>query len=156
MKNIFIVGLIVLFGVGVFIFINGSEVDEKTPDPVAEDVQLNDEVITPKLVESIDWMIDQANPEITDPDDYKQYEQAISIEVVFNNGAKERYELGTAYGCAEEESVSDNRFTEVNCYFAASGAQFVILETDNYFVIEKHSDDASGRTDGTTEVVLEI
>lgn len=113
-----------------------------------------------KKVESVGWTIEAANPGITNPDDYKQYEQAISIDVTFTDNTTQTYELGNAYGCtdssAEARLDDKNVLGKVTCYFSLTGVDFVAYAKDDGLVVEKHADDASGRTSGTKEVLLNL
>lgn len=111
-------------------------------------------------VENIEWIIAPANPEVNDPDDYKQYEQAVAINITTLGGMIKNFELGTAYGCNDQNSelvVEDSKkvYGKVNCYFAATGANFIAYEQEGKFMVEKFTDDASGVTDGKTEILLE-
>ncbi len=113
-----------------------------------------------KTVEKINWNIEKANTNVVDENNYRKYEQAISVDVTLSDKSTSRYSLGTAYGCAGSttESMQDGKrvLGRVNCYFALTGVAFTAYSKDGRFFVERFEDDASGRTNGKTIVVLEI
>jgi hypothetical protein len=110
---------------------------------------------TPK----IKWIIENANPTITDDTDSRKYEQAISVDVTKESVTK-RYSVGKALGCSDKKITKLWDGTpilgQVSCYYALSGVVFNAYERNGMIVIERHDDDASGYTSGKKTVVLEI
>lgn len=154
-----IIGLAVLGG-GAY-FVTNKKAPVLPPPPImAPESQSGTPAVAEKSVASIDWHIELASPSITNPDDYKKYEQAIAIDVTFTDKSTKRYDLGTSYGCTgtKKEAMEDGKkvFGQVLCYMAASGVDFVAYQEGTQFIVERIDEDASGRTSGKTSVVLKI
>ena len=109
-------------------------------------------------IQKINWRIEPANPSAADS--YKKDEQAIFVDVIRSDNSIRGYSVGKAYGCAASSNLPSMPGKRVlgfvNCYYALSGVAFTAYEANGRFVVERHSDDASGRTSGETTVVLEI
>lgn len=107
----------------------------------------------------ISWIIEKTNPSITDDNDYRKYEQTISVDVT-KGGVTKRYSVGKAYGCKDTNTrtLADGTpvLGHVSCYYALSGVTFTAYDRSGKIVIERSEDDASGRTGGTKTIVLEI
>lgn len=153
-----VVGIAVLGGGAYFVL--RTQTPMPPPPPVPPASQTKTPAVAEKSVASIDWHIELASPSITNPDDYKKYEQAIAIDVTFTDKSTKRYDLGTSYGCTgtKKEAMEDGKkvFGQVLCYFAASGVDFVAYQEGTQFIVERIDEDASGRTSGKTSVVLKI
>ncbi|HEY4526508.1 MAG TPA: peptidoglycan-binding domain-containing protein [Candidatus Paceibacterota bacterium] len=110
------------------------------------------------VITKVEWRIEPANPSATDS--YKKDEQAIFVDVIRSDNSIRGYSVGKAYGCAASNDLPSLTGKKVlgfvNCYYALSGVAFTAYEENGRFVVERHSDDASGRTSGITAVVLEI
>lgn len=110
-------------------------------------------------VQKIKWNIKKANPAITDENDYRRSEQAISVDVTFSDNTTKRYNLGTSYGCAEKNIQSTETekiiLGRVSCYYALSGGSFVAYTKDGRFFVEQNTESAK---DGSviTKLLLEI
>ena len=112
------------------------------------------------LVQKVTWTIFPANPTITDENDYRKYEQAISVNATFSDGTTKTYSAGKAYGCAAEGSVASTQndkkiLGQVNCYMALVGASFTAYTQNGKFIVERGDESAK---DGSVvkTVVLEI
>ncbi len=114
---------------------------------------------TSKTVQKINWNIEMANPNITNPDDNKKYEQAISVDVTSSDNTTKRYSLGTAYGCTGStvQSTENGKAVlgKINCYFALSGVRFVAYTQNGRFVVERGDESARDGSVKTT-VLLQI
>ena len=110
-------------------------------------------------VEKINWNIEKANPSVTDANDNRKYEQAISVDVTFADKSTKRYSLGTAYGCtgSNVESTQDGKkiLGKVNCYFALTGVDFIAYSQNGKFVVERQDESAKDGSIKTT-VLLQI
>lgn len=117
------------------------------------------ETATNMGVQKISWVIERANPNITDNNDYRKSEQAISIEITVDGEGTNRYYLGTAYGCTGSTIASSQNgkkvFGKVNCYYSLTGTDFTSYLENGRFVVERLDEDASGRTAGKKTNVLE-
>ncbi|MEK7612952.1 MAG: hypothetical protein AAB449_02290 [Patescibacteria group bacterium] len=110
-------------------------------------------------VQKINWNIEKANPNITDDNDYRKSEQAISVDVTFSDNSTKRYNLGTAYGCTGSTVQStENGKTmlgKINCYFALTGVGFVAYSQSGQFLVERNDESAKDGSIKTT-VLLKI
>lgn len=111
-------------------------------------------------VQIISWDIEQANPHIMNQSDHLYYEQKIFIDVTSADSNTTRYDLGTAHGCFgsnEVEELADRKVLgRMDCYFAATGVDFVAYVKGGKFFIERRDDDVSGYAAGKTKIILEI
>jgi peptidoglycan hydrolase-like protein with peptidoglycan-binding domain len=97
----------------------------------------------------VNWKIELANPSITDENDYKKYEQKISIQPIYGDGSTPPLEfVAKAYGCNVVKQNEWSRYVKtrtdgailsgvVNCYFALSGNTFTAFlskGSGKYFV----------------------
>ncbi len=109
----------------------------------------------PKAVQKINWNIGIANPDITDPDDYRQYAQAIAVDVTFEDNSTSRYELGTAYGCtgASTQFIEGDKTVlgKVECYYALTGVEFIAYLKNGKFIVERGDESAK---DGSVQMTL--
>lgn len=111
-------------------------------------------------VREVSWNIEMAYPNMTDVNDNRKYEQAISINVISADGSTKRYSLGNAYGCSVSTTLptlsGKEMLGHVNCYFALTGVAFLAYRQNGQFIVEKYQDDASGITDGKTTILLQL
>ncbi len=109
---------------------------------------------TTSAVQKINWNIEMANPNITNPDDNKKYEQAISVDVTFADNSTKRYSMGTAYGCTGStvQSTENGKTVlgRINCYYALSGVRFVAYTQNGRFVVERGDESARDGSVKTT------
>ena len=110
-------------------------------------------------VEKIAWVIEKANPGVVDDNDYRKSEQAISVDVTFEDKTTKRFSVGKAYGCAVSNDLPSLAGKKVlgfvNCYMALVGTGFTAYVENGRFVVERGDESAK---DGsvTKTVVLEI
>ena len=125
--------------------------------PISEKVV---DVVKKVTAEQVSWNIELANPTITDEDDFKKYQQVISVNVTFSGGNLERYSLGFAYGCVASSTApfidkGKKILGIVNCYFALSDIQFVAYLQNERFIINRNEVSARDGSIETT-VLLEM
>lgn len=106
-------------------------------------------------VVSISWHAEAANPSASDSDDYRKYEQTVSVDVTFEDETTKRYFLGNAYGCDTANVVLPPEMGRMKCYFALTSVDFAAYFRGEQFIVERLAESAE---DGSVQktVMLEI
>lgn len=114
-------------------------------------------VSTQSSVQKITWVIEPANPNITDEHDYRKYEQKISVDVTKADTIMQRYNVGTAMGCtgSNTESMEGSKkiLGKVTCYYALTGVGFVAYTQNGKFIVESQAESAKDGSITTTTVL---
>ncbi len=104
-------------------------------------------------VQKINWIIEKANPNITDDNDYRKSEQAISVDVTFADNVTRHYKVGNAYGCTGSTTQSTENgktiYGKVSCYFALSGVSFTMYLQNGRYSIDRGDESAK---DGSVKI----
>ena len=108
-----------------------------------------------KTVQEINWNIRTANPDITDPENYRKDAQSIAVDVTFKDNSTKRYDLGTAYGCTgtTTQSIEGDKTVlgKVECYYALTGVGFTAYFENGKFIVERGDESAK---DGSVQKTL--
>lgn len=113
--------------------------------------------VASKAVQKISWNIEKANPNITDDNDYRKFEQAISVDATFSDSTTQRYNLGTAYGCTGStiQSIENGKTVlgKIHCYYALTDAGFVAYTYNGKFIVERNEQSAKDGSVNTTTLL---
>ena len=131
------------------------EVERVVVERVVEEAKDAVTPMTSPVVQKINWNIEKSNAIVTEGYEFKRDEQAISIDVTFEDNSIKRYDLGTAYGCTgtTSQAVEGDKTVlgKVECYYALTGVGFKAYLKNGKFIVERGDESAR---DGSVQKTL--